>query len=116
MLLSWAVPKGPSWTPSVRRHNKAARKPSQRVVTVPPAPGEKAVSALQEPGLRDPGLRELVGRIPTGVSFTSLDKVLYPGQGLTKAALVAYYAITAAAQRAVRSGTGSSTLSTRAVR
>jgi bifunctional non-homologous end joining protein LigD len=52
--------------------------------------------AASEPGAEaDPPLVELVGRIPTGVHFTNLDKVLFAGQGLTKAALVAYYAVVA---------------------
>jgi bifunctional non-homologous end joining protein LigD len=40
-----------------------------------------------------PALSELVSRLSTSVSFTNLDKVLYPEQGLTKAALLAYYAV-----------------------
>jgi bifunctional non-homologous end joining protein LigD len=40
-------------------------------------------------------LSELVGRLSTSVRFTNLDKVLYPEQGLTKAALLAYYAVVA---------------------
>jgi bifunctional non-homologous end joining protein LigD len=37
-------------------------------------------------------LSALVAQIPTSVSFTNLDKVLFP-DGLTKGALIAYYAI-----------------------
>ncbi|NUP11501.1 MAG: ATP-dependent DNA ligase [Polyangiaceae bacterium] len=38
-------------------------------------------------------LRDLVSQIPTTVSFTNLDKILYAEQGLSKAGLIAYYAI-----------------------
>lgn len=40
-------------------------------------------------------LVELVERLPTTETFTNLDKVLFGEQGLTKAALVAYYAVMA---------------------
>lgn len=43
-------------------------------------------------GVADADLSALVGQIPTSVSFTNLDKVLFP-DGLTKGALIAYYAI-----------------------
>ncbi len=39
-----------------------------------------------------PTIVDLVKQIPTQVKFTNLDKVLYPENGLTKAALIAYYA------------------------
>lgn len=38
---------------------------------------------------------DLVKRLPTAVKLTNLEKVLYPEQGLTKAALIAYYAAAA---------------------
>jgi bifunctional non-homologous end joining protein LigD len=40
-------------------------------------------------------LDELVRSLPTKVALTNLEKVLWPEQGLTKAALVAYYAVVA---------------------
>jgi bifunctional non-homologous end joining protein LigD len=53
-------------------------------------------AAMSAPGLADlTELTELVGRLSTDVKFTNLDKVLYPEQGLTKAALIAYYAVVA---------------------
>ena len=39
-----------------------------------------------------PGVEALVARLPTTVKLTNLDKPLYPEVGITKAALVAYYA------------------------
>lgn len=38
-------------------------------------------------------LSALVAQIPTSVSFTNLDKVLFSDSGITKGALIAYYAI-----------------------
>jgi bifunctional non-homologous end joining protein LigD len=39
-----------------------------------------------------PSLVDLVRQLPTGVALTNLDRVLFPEQGVTKAALIAYYA------------------------
>jgi bifunctional non-homologous end joining protein LigD len=39
-----------------------------------------------------PSIVELVKQIPTRVKLTNLDKVMYPELGLTKAAVIAYYA------------------------
>jgi bifunctional non-homologous end joining protein LigD len=39
-----------------------------------------------------PSLQDLVKQIPSAVKFTNLDKVMYPENGLTKAAVIAYYA------------------------
>ena len=38
---------------------------------------------------------EIVSRLPVGFRFTNLDKLLYPRLGLTKADLIAYYALVA---------------------
>jgi bifunctional non-homologous end joining protein LigD len=40
-------------------------------------------------------ITQLVQRLDTRVQLTNLDKVLYPGQGVTKGVLVAYYAVIA---------------------
>jgi len=40
-------------------------------------------------------LLDLVGKLPLGFKLTSLDKVLYPEQGITKGELVAYFAVVA---------------------
>ncbi len=48
-----------------------------------------------EDALPMPDVSELVRKIPTKVSFTNLDKVLYADQGLTKAALIAYVGVVA---------------------
>jgi bifunctional non-homologous end joining protein LigD len=42
-----------------------------------------------------PELHALVGALPRDTPLTNLDKVLYPDQGLTKAQLIAYVAVTA---------------------
>lgn len=44
-------------------------------------------------GLSDASLTELVASLPSDVRLTNLDKVLYPEQGLSKAALAAYYVV-----------------------
>lgn len=56
---------------------KAARSAPKRSVAQAPAPA----------------LKDLVKQIPTTIAFTNLDKVLYQESGLTKAALLAYYAV-----------------------
>lgn len=83
---------------------KAARRAAPRVALETPPPRTSrsrtpapAAPGGEDPGRADPSLIELVGRIPTSVRFTNLDKVLFAGQGLTKAALVAYYAVVAEA-------------------
>jgi len=47
-------------------------------------------SAVKAPA---PALKDLVKQIPTSIAFTNLEKVLYQESGLTKAALLAYYAV-----------------------
>lgn len=74
---------------------KAARRPAPRVALETPAPRAARRAGASAAPPADPPLVELVARIPTAVRFTNLDKVLFSGQGLTKAALVAYYAVVA---------------------
>jgi bifunctional non-homologous end joining protein LigD len=40
-------------------------------------------------------IAQLVAQIPTKIGLSNLEKVLYPGQGVTKGALIAYYATVA---------------------
>jgi bifunctional non-homologous end joining protein LigD len=47
------------------------------------------------PRTEPPPLNALVAALPKDTPFTNLDKVLYPDQGLTKAMLIAYVAVTA---------------------
>jgi bifunctional non-homologous end joining protein LigD len=72
--------------PSAPRAAHAARPAAK------PQP-DSGPDATPTPSLAD--LTGLVGRLPTGIKFTNLDKVLFPEQGLTKAALIAYYAVVA---------------------
>ncbi len=52
----------------------------------PPANGEAAASS---------DVATLLAQLPLGFPLTSLDKILYPGQGLTKAQLLGYLAVAA---------------------
>lgn len=48
-----------------------------------------------KPANQEASVVELVSQLPLGFQLTSLDKVLYPEQGLTKGQLVAYLAVVA---------------------
>ena len=99
------------------RSNRTGDKPEARSAAKPRAHGAAKPKAKVAPGLAPdpdatpdvqpdatpastvaPSLADLTGlvsRLPTDIKFTNLDKVLFPDQGLTKAAMIAYYAVVA---------------------
>jgi bifunctional non-homologous end joining protein LigD len=64
----------------------AARESVNRAPAAAPPAGRADLSAL---------IRAIPKKLPSSVQLTNLDKVLYPEQGLSKAAIVAYYAVVA---------------------
>ena len=52
-------------------------------------------SKRKQPAAKPARASEIVSRLPVGFRFTNLDKLLYPELGLTKADLIAYYALVA---------------------
>lgn len=79
------------------RSNRTDDEPGARSTTRNAAQGDAQPGATSA-GTAAPGLADLTGlvsRLPTAIKFTNLDKVLFPEQGLTKAALIAYYAVVA---------------------
>jgi bifunctional non-homologous end joining protein LigD len=75
------------------RSNRDAPEPETGRVSTRKPPARRSARPARHAG--GPALSELVSGLSTSVSFTNLDKVLYPEQGLTKAALIAYYAVVA---------------------
>ncbi|HEY8146755.1 MAG TPA: non-homologous end-joining DNA ligase [Kofleriaceae bacterium] len=64
----------------------SAKQKIARKAAAPPAVGAPDLSAL---------IAQLPKALPRGIPLSNLEKVLYPEQGLTKGALVAYYAVVA---------------------
>ena len=64
----------------------SAKQKIARKAAAAPAAGAPDLSAL---------IAQLPAALPRGIPLSNLEKVLYPEQGLTKGALVAYYAVVA---------------------
>ena len=64
----------------------AKQKIARKAAAAPAAAGAPDLSAL---------IAQLPAALPRGIPLSNLEKVLYPEQGLTKGALVAYYAVVA---------------------
>ena len=53
----------------------------------------RAQPVKHKPAANQNELMSLVGQLPLGFKLTNLDKILYPGQGITKGQLLAYLAV-----------------------
>jgi bifunctional non-homologous end joining protein LigD len=72
------------WHSNKPREQTVAQKRAARIAGKRPPPGPPQGS-----------ISELVAQLPLGYKLTSLDKVLYPEQGITKGQLIAYLAVVA---------------------
>ncbi|MDQ3340764.1 MAG: non-homologous end-joining DNA ligase [Myxococcota bacterium] len=73
-----------------------AQKRAQRIASAArTATAERQQVVRVRPARTTAELIELVAQLPLGFKLTSLDKVLYPDQGITKGQLIAYLAVVA---------------------